>query len=101
MTERNPQNIDRKSTQITVIDKCKICSADVALHSSGARTRRKLQSTVPSAAALRETIYFCLSDGEVSQYLGEGMAAFGCGSCTCRLINLTLLDENVKLSKKI
>ena len=87
MTEKNSQNIGRKSTQITVIDKCIICSADVSLRSLGARTRWNLQSTVPSAAALRETIKFCfyLFDGEVSQYLGAGKAAFVYGSCTCRL----------------
>ena len=85
MTERNSQNIDRKSTQITVIDKSIICSVDVSFRSLGAKTRRNLQSTVRSAAALRETICFCLSDGEVSQYLGAGEATFVCGSCTCRL----------------
>ena len=85
MTERNSQNIDRKSTQITVIDKSIICSVDVALRSLGVKTRRTLQSTVPSAAALRETICFCLSDGEVSQYLGGRRGYFVCGSCTCRL----------------
>ena len=85
MTERNSQNIDTKSTQITVIDKSIICSVDVSLRSLGANTRRNLQSTVPSAAALREAICFCLSEGEVSQYLGAGEATFVCGSCTCRL----------------
>ena len=40
---------------------------------------------MPSAAALREMICFCLSDGKVSQYLGAGKATFVCGSCTCRL----------------
>ena len=88
MTERNPQNIDRKSIQITVIDECIICSVDVSLRSSGARTTRNCQSTVPSTAALRvrETkFFFCLSDGEVSQYLGAGEAAFVRGCCTCRL----------------
>ena len=82
MTERNSQNIDRKSTQITVIDKSIICSVDESLRSLGAKTRGNLKSTVPSAA---ETICFCLSDGEVSQYLGAGKATFVCGSCTCRL----------------
>ena len=85
MTERNSRNTDRKSTQITVIDKSIVCSVDLSLHSLGAKTRQNLQNTVPSATALRETICFCLSDGEVSQYLGAGKAAFVCGSCTCRL----------------
>ena len=85
MTERNSQNIDRKSTQITVIDKSIICSVDVSLCSLGANTGQKLQSTVPSAAALQETICFCLSNGEMSQYLGAGEATFVRGSCTCRL----------------
>ena len=85
MTERNSQNIDRKRIQITVADKSMICSVDVSLRSLGAKTRRNLQSSVPFAAALRETICFRLSDGEVSQSLGPGKAAFVCGSCTCRL----------------
>ena len=44
MTKRNLQYLDRKSTQITVtvVDKCIICSVDVSLRSSGARTRQKL-----------------------------------------------------------
>ena len=75
----------QESTQITGIDRSIICSVDVSLRSIGAKTRRNLQSTVPSATALRETICFCLPDGEVSQYLGAGNATFVCGSCTCRL----------------
>ena len=62
-----------------------MCSADVSLRSLWAKTRRNLHSTVSSAAALRETIRFCLSDGKVSQYLGTGKATFVCGVCTCRL----------------
>ena len=69
MTKRNSQNIDRKNTQITVKDKCIICSVDVSLRTSGAKTRRNLQTTVPSAASLRETVCLCLSDGEVLPYL--------------------------------
>ena len=84
MTERNSQNIDRKSTQITVIDKSIICSVDVSLHSLGAKTRQNLKSTEPSAAALQKTICYCLSDSKLSQYLGAGKATFVCGSCTCR-----------------
>ena len=79
-----PRTLTGKSTQITVIDKSIICSVDVSLCSLGAKTRRNLQSTVPSAAALRETICFCLSHSNVSQYLGAGKATFVCGSWTCR-----------------
>ena len=74
-----------KYTQITVIDTSIISSLDVPLRSLGAKTRRNLQSTVPSATALRQTICFCLTDGEVSQYLGVGQATYVCDSCTCRL----------------
>ena len=73
---KNSQNTEKKCTQVRVIDKSIICSVDVSLHSWGAKTRQNLQSTVPSAAALWETICFCLSDGRVSQYLGAGKATF-------------------------
>ena len=86
MAERNPHDIDRKSTQIAVIDKCIICSVDVPLRSLGARTRRNLQSTVPSATALRENYLFLPSRRrKCHSILGAGKAAFVCGICTCRL----------------
>ena len=42
----------------TVTDKSIICSVGLSLRSLEAKTRRNLQSTVPCAAALRETICF-------------------------------------------
>ena len=104
MTERNPRNIDRKSTQITVIDKCTMCSVDVLLRSSGAKTRQNLQSTVPSAAALQETSSFCLSDGKVHVTVfagGKGCLILSVAVVYAGLIDLTLLDENMQLSQKI
>ena len=100
MAERNSQNIDSKTTQITVIDKSIICSVDVSLHSLGAKTRRNLQSTVLSATALQETTCLCLSNGEVSQYLGAGKATFVCGSCTCRLNRFDTIRQKYEAIKE-
>ena len=101
MTERNPQGIDRKSTQITVIDKCIICSVDVSLCSLGARTRWNLQSTVPSAAALRDLFVFAFLMAKCHSIWGCERLLLSVAVAHSGLIDLTLLDENMKLSKKI
>ena len=78
MAERNPQDIDRKRTQITVIETCIVWSVDVSLRRLGARSRRNLQSTVPSATALRKT-YLCLP------FRRRSVTVFGGGKgCFCR-----------------
>ena len=100
MAERNSQNIDRKSTQITVIDKCIICSVDVSLCRLGARTRQNLQSTLLSAAHCERLICFCLSNGAVSQYLGQKGTAFVCGSCTCRLNRFDTIRQKYEAVKE-
>ena len=100
MTERNSQIIDRKSTQITVIDKSIICLVDVSLRSLGAKTRRNLQSTVPLAAALRVTI--CIIAFPTAKCIwGRERLLLSVTASHAGLIDLTLLDKNVNLSKKI
>ena len=102
MTERNSQNIDRKSTQITVIDKSIICSVDMSLRSLGAKTKRNLQSTVPLAAAVRETICSCLFRWRsVTVFWSREKLLLSVAVAHAGLIDLTLLDGNMKLSKKI
>ena len=102
MTERNSQNIERKSTQIIVIDKSIICSVDVSLRSSGARIKRNLQSTVPSATALRQTVFvFAFPTANFHSISGRERLLLSVAVTHSGLIDLTLLDEAMKLSKKI
>ena len=78
-----------------------ICSVDVSLRSLGAKTRQNLQSTMPLAVALRETICFCLPMAKYHSIWGRERLLWSVTVAHTGLIDLTLLDKNMKLSKKI
>ena len=56
---------------------------------------------MPSAAAWRETICLCPSDGKVSQYLGAGKAILlFVAAAHAGLTDLTLLDDKYEAVKE-